>query len=144
MKLNRHSVQKIGEYLVAAECFKRGWEAPITSGTTENYDIIVHDPVTDRYTAIEVKTRQCSQKMTPPDCDTKLPEKTLYPIVFVTYNRKVDKARFFIIPVKEILSRQRTIEPGYEIKHPAWKNKWWIEPEDFIEFENRWELMWSE
>lgn len=144
-KLNRHSVQKIGEHLVAVECYKRNWTCSIISGTQPNFDVLIHNPALLRNMVAEVKTLQCSRKMSAPSSSfTKTPEKTTCPLILVLYNLGIDKARFFVIPMHEILTRQIDGNEEYIKKHPNWKNKFWITRENFVEFEDRWDLLFEE
>ena len=141
-KPDKHDIQKLGEYLVAAESCKRGWKVGILSGALPNFDILIYNPELDRQVAVEIKTQQTSRKMTPPTgCFTKSPERTKHPIVFVVINIEVNRSRFFIIPPGEIKKRQIT---GTDDSYPRWKGTYWINREDYIEFEDKWALLWEE
>jgi len=141
-KPDKHDIQKIGEYLVAAELHKKGFKVGILSGTLKDFDILVHDPKLNKHVGVEARTQQTSRKMTPPTgCFTKPPERTNYPIIFVIVNFEVDGKRFFIIPSDVIRKRQIT---GTDDNYPKWKGTYWINRDDYVEFENRWDLLWEE
>jgi len=140
MKPDRHDIQKIGEYLVAAELHKQGIKVGIVSGAAENFDLMIASPKGD-FMLAEVKTRQTSRKMTIPNCFTKPPNRSMFTIIYIIINIKENKERFFIIPPDEIKKRQTTGDEDYGRKHPVWVGMYWIPKEQICDFEDRWDLL---
>jgi len=140
MKPDKHDIQKIGEYLVAAELHKQGIKVGIISGAAENFDLMIASPKGD-FVQAEVKTRQTSRKMTILDCFTKPPDRSTFPIIFVIINIKENKEEFFIIPPDEIKKRQTTGDEDYIKKYPKWVGRYWIPKEKIREFKDKWGLL---
>ena len=105
-----------GEYFVAGELSRNGFNASITLRNTKGVDIICSNEETTKSVNIQVKTNKNSSKswILSKKCETNYSDNLFY--VFVNLNNDKDgKPEFFVVPSKIVAEKIKT-------DHSEWLN----------------------
>ncbi len=105
-----------GEFFVAAELLKRGFQTSVTFGNAKSIDLFTTNPETGRTFTVQVKTVR--KKNTFPIAHGKIDPSCMY--VFVILNPVGTPVQYFVVPGKTLASeRERFTHWFWDEKFPG-------------------------
>jgi len=97
--IDRQKTGLAGEFFVAAELLKRGYQVAVTLGNAKSVDLMVHDETSRRTITVQVKTLRARNYF---DLEpSKVAEADIY--AFVLLNEPGHPVEIFVVPGAELL-----------------------------------------
>lgn len=118
-----------GEFFVAAELLKRGFQTSVTFGNAKAIDLLAHNPTIDHTFAVQVKSLRTTNYF----LISKERVKATHIYVFVLLNRPGESVRYFIVPGSVLAYEADRF--GQDFAHPTLPG---IHPKQLAEFAEAW------
>lgn len=118
-----------GEFFVAAELLKRGFQTSVTFGNAKSIDLLAHNPTIDHTFAVQVKALRVTNYFL--ISRDRVKESHIY--VFVLLNKPGEVVRYFIVPGTVLANEADRF--GKDFAHPTLPG---IHPKRLEEFAEAW------
>jgi hypothetical protein len=118
-----------GEFFVAAELLKRGFQTSVTFGNAKAIDLLAHNPAINHTFPVQVKSLR--KKNYFPISRDRIKAEHIY--VFVLLNKPDEAVQYFIVPGSILANEAERF--GKDFQHPTFPG---IHPKQLQEFANAW------
>lgn len=118
-----------GEFFVAAELLKRGYQTSVTFGNAKSIDLLTYNPSTGMTFTVQVKALRKMNYF--PIQPTKVDSRHIY--VFVLLNKPGESVQYYVVPGTVLVSEAERF--GKDFQHPTFPG---IHPKKLLDFSEAW------